>query len=283
MTSEPDVVRNLTHPARGSWKRDNPRVSATLRLADLIAGLSIACDLGFGLPPEEAMRSCLIATGLARNLGLPEDEVADAYYTALLMHVGCSALSHETAMVFGDERPVLTAVASTNVADPVDISENLMPILLQVESPDVRAQVEHFAATDQGEFGRNFDTGSCEIASATARRVGLGTGAERSLKEAVEWWNGDGPPQGLKGDEIAPAARIARAAADAARFDALGGKDAVVEAVRRHGRAGFSTLRSSTRSSSTRTSSWPRRGRAIRATECWRSSPSPSSKPLSPT
>ncbi len=135
-------------------------------------------------------------------------------------------------MVFGDERPVLTAVASTNVADPVDISENLMPILLQVESPDVRAQVEHFAATDQGEFGRNFDTGSCEIASATARRVGLGKGAERSLKEAVEWWNGEGPPQGLKGDEIAPAARVARAAADAARFDALGGKDAVVGAVK---------------------------------------------------
>ncbi len=27
-----------------------------LRLADLLGGLSIAADLGFGLPPEEAMR-----------------------------------------------------------------------------------------------------------------------------------------------------------------------------------------------------------------------------------
>ena len=207
-------------------------MSATLRLADLLGGLSIACDLGFGLPPEEAMRSCLIATELARRLGLPEDEVADAYYTALLMHVGCSALSHETALVFGDERPVLTAVASTNVADPTDVAENLMPIAMQVESPTVRAQIERFAATDRGEFGRNFDTGSCEIASATARRVGLGAGAERSLREAVEWWNGEGPPQGLKGEEIAPAARIARAAADAARFDHLGGRDAVVRALK---------------------------------------------------
>ena len=110
-------------------------MSATLRLADLLGGLSVACDLGFGLPPEEAMRSCLIGTALARRLDMPEEEVADTFYTALLMHVGCSALSHETARVFGDERPVLTAVASTNVADPVDISENLMPILLQVESP----------------------------------------------------------------------------------------------------------------------------------------------------
>jgi hypothetical protein len=46
-------------------------VSANLRLADLLGGLSIACDLGFGLPPEEAMRSCLIATALARRLEMP--------------------------------------------------------------------------------------------------------------------------------------------------------------------------------------------------------------------
>ena len=50
------------------------------------------------------MRSCLIATGLARRQGLAEDGVADTFYTALLMHVGCSALSHETAAAFGDDR-----------------------------------------------------------------------------------------------------------------------------------------------------------------------------------
>ena len=48
------------------------------------------------------MRSCLIATALARKLDMPESEVADAYYTALLMHVGCSALSHETTVIFGE-------------------------------------------------------------------------------------------------------------------------------------------------------------------------------------
>ena len=31
------------------------------------------------------MRSCLIATGLAREQGLAEEEVADCFYTALLM------------------------------------------------------------------------------------------------------------------------------------------------------------------------------------------------------
>ena len=52
-----------------------------------------------------------------RRQGLAEDQVADAFYTALLMHIGCSALSHETAVLFGDELVVLSAVARTNVAD----------------------------------------------------------------------------------------------------------------------------------------------------------------------
>ena len=180
------------------------------------------------------MRSCLIATALARRLGLPESEVADTYYTALLMHVGCSALSHETAAAWGNEQRALGAAARTNVADPADIAGTLMPAITEGMSPAERSRVERYAASPQGqEFGRTFDTGSCEVASATARRVGLGAGVERALKEAVEWWNGQGPPDGLQGEEIALPARIARAAADAARFDHLGGTEAVVDALRR--------------------------------------------------
>jgi hypothetical protein len=50
-----------------------------VRLADLLGGLSIAADLGFGLPREEAMRSCLVATALARRMALDEDVVAEAF------------------------------------------------------------------------------------------------------------------------------------------------------------------------------------------------------------
>ena len=206
---------------------------ARLRLADLLGGLSIAADLGFGLPPEEAMRSCLVATALARQQGLAEGQVSDCFYTALLMHLGCSALSHETAAAWGDERVVLSAVARTNVADPADIAATVMPVVTRGRSPAERARIEQYAAVHGAEFGRRFDTGSCEVASATARRVGLGPGVHRALREAVEWWNGEGPPNGLQGEEIVLPARIASAAKDAARFDHLGGSEAAVEALRR--------------------------------------------------
>jgi HD-GYP domain-containing protein (c-di-GMP phosphodiesterase class II)/DNA-binding CsgD family transcriptional regulator len=208
-------------------------VSRTLRLADLLAGLSVACDLGFSLPPEEAMRSCLIATSLGRRMGMDEEEARDTFYTALLIHVGCSAISHETALAFGDDRVLLEAIGRTNVADPEEIARVVIPAVTAGRTPAERAQIEATAAGPAGqEFGRMFDTGTCEVASITARRVGLGPRVARSLKEAVEWWNGEGPPDGLAGEEIASSARVARAAADAARFDQVGGRDAVVEALR---------------------------------------------------
>ncbi len=180
------------------------------------------------------MRSCLIATALARRRGLAEEEVADTFYSALLMHVGCSALAHESAAAFGDERVMTNAVAKVNVADPAEIAGTLLPELTRGMSPAQRSRVERYATTQEGqEFGRRFDTGSCEVGSATARRVGLGPGVQRALREAVEWWNGDGPPRGLRGEEIALPARIARAAVDAARFDQLGGADAAVDALGR--------------------------------------------------
>ena len=54
-------------------------MSNRLRLAELLSGLSIVADLGYGLPLETALRSCLIATGLARRMDLPENEIADAH------------------------------------------------------------------------------------------------------------------------------------------------------------------------------------------------------------
>ena len=85
-------------------------MGSRLRLADLLAGLSIVVDLGYGLPMETAMRSCVVGTDLARRMGLSEREAADVFYVSLLLHVGCLAYSHETAAWFGDDAAVHRAV-----------------------------------------------------------------------------------------------------------------------------------------------------------------------------
>ena len=76
-----------------------PRV----RLAELVAALSLGVDLGFGQPMEHVLRQCLIALRLAERSGLGEQDRMAVYYTALLVNVGCHADAHEQAKWFGDD------------------------------------------------------------------------------------------------------------------------------------------------------------------------------------
>src|SRR5215210_5557085 len=74
-----------------------------VRLAELVAALSLGIDLGFGQPMEHVLRQCLIAGRIGERLGLGDDERAVVYYTALLINVGCHTDAHEQAKWFGDD------------------------------------------------------------------------------------------------------------------------------------------------------------------------------------
>src|SRR6201993_4900345 len=76
---------------------------AYVRLAELVAALSLGVDLGFGQPMEHVLRQTLIALRLAGRAGLGGQARADVYYTALLVTVGCHADASEQAKWFGDD------------------------------------------------------------------------------------------------------------------------------------------------------------------------------------
>jgi hypothetical protein len=74
-----------------------------VRLAEIVAALSLGVDLGFGQPMEHVLRQCLIALRIAERVGMDERARADVYYTALLINVGCHSDAHEQAKWFGDD------------------------------------------------------------------------------------------------------------------------------------------------------------------------------------
>jgi HD-GYP domain-containing protein (c-di-GMP phosphodiesterase class II) len=205
---------------------------APLRLADLLASLSLVNDLGFGLPPEEAMRTAIVATGLARRLGLAEDEVSDVYYTALLEHVGCAGFAHETAAVYGDELVLNAAASLTNGDDLGDVVNTLIRRTTRGRSLADAARIVAYTVVRGERFGRRFAAATCEVGRETARRLGLPDGVQRGVREVVETWNGKGGARGLAGDDIALVARVVGVAATVARFDDIGGTEAVTPALR---------------------------------------------------
>ena len=72
-------------------------IAERLRVAEFLAALSLATDMGMGRPPEQALRTWIDCAGVWSAAGSRADDLADVYYVALLRFLGCTAAAHEFA------------------------------------------------------------------------------------------------------------------------------------------------------------------------------------------
>src|SRR5437764_9680709 len=119
-----------SEPSPGGALKDNrsdSSIPTEVRLAEVIAALSIATDLGMGNPLEYALSSCVLAVRLGDALGLGEKELREVYYQALLRYVGCNAETHILASLAGDEAAVradFAPVDNANLTEIVGVMSN---------------------------------------------------------------------------------------------------------------------------------------------------------------
>lgn len=200
-----------------------------LRIADPLIGLSAIGDIGRGLEPGHAARTCFIACRLARSLDVGDDTVRAVFFTALLQHIGCVAHAHDTASLDGGRNIQVNAAADrTDFSRPADILKTLLSELTDGASLLTRLRFVVPAAR----MGKVVARTSCEVAEVTARRIGLSPEVQASVRHMSEWYNGKGGFLGRKGEDIALAARIVLAAFTVSIFDRLGGPGAALEAAR---------------------------------------------------
>jgi HD-GYP domain-containing protein (c-di-GMP phosphodiesterase class II) len=211
-----------------------------LRLAEFLAALSLATDLGMGQPLEQALRTCLIALALGRRLGLAAAELTDVYYVALLRFLGCTADAHEfAAMVGGDDIAVRAAVAPVLGGTDPEFASAVMPKLGAGHNPFVRAGLVLGMMRGGKERAREGIRASCELSEHLAIRLGLTPGVRAGLQAAFEQWNGKGLPNGWTGEQIPVPARIVFMARDLEILHRLGGVERAVDAARRRRGAAY--------------------------------------------
>jgi HD-GYP domain-containing protein (c-di-GMP phosphodiesterase class II) len=210
-----------------------------VRLAELVAALSLGIDLGFGQPMEHVLRQCMIALRIAERIGLDEDERLVVYYTALLVNVGCHTDAHEQAKWFGDDiafkswkykyeqRSIIGAAAS-------------MRRQFGAGSPIVhrfRLGLEFVASGH-----RDFDgmiARHAALARILAERLGLPDGVQRAVGASYERWDGKGWPGELKGEDVPIAARLAMMAEYVEVAHRIGGEHAATSLARRRAGSQF--------------------------------------------
>lgn len=202
-----------------------------MRLAELLIAFSAVADLGMGLPLGEASRSAWVGVELARRTGCDERTVTAVFYAALLQHVGCTAYSHEVTALFADEISVKRASMATDFTRPSEIALGYLPRITREARPGERLRTMRSALLHSRSLTRGYQRANCDAAAVVAHRLGLPETVRSALLQNFEWWNGNGGPAGLRGDEISEVARIVNVAGYGVYFDRLGGPALAARAV----------------------------------------------------
>ncbi len=204
---------------------------AHVRLAELVAALSLGVDLGFGQPMEHVLRQCLIALRLAERVGLDEQERAVVYYTALLVNVGCHTDAHEQAKWFGDDI-ALKAGKYDHELGSLRAAAAGMRQIGAGRPPLHRVRVGfEFAFSGRREVDHMIAQ-HARIARSLGEQLGLSDDVLAALAAAYEVWDGRGWPGKLEGDAIPIAARVAQLAEFAEVAHRTGGIEAATTLAR---------------------------------------------------
>jgi len=206
--------------------------SASVRLAELVALLSLGTDLGLGQPMEHMIRACRVALRLAERLQVPEAERRVLYYSGLLAWVGCHTDAYEQAKWLGDDltlkRDAHYSYDFGRARDGVTFMLKHVgagkPVLERVRIGiaflgDGRRALEgtaqnHYQATDE-----------------LAARLGLGDDVREGLRQSFERWDGKGA-FGLRGKKILLSSRLMNLADVVEVFRRTGGVEAAIAVAR---------------------------------------------------
>jgi HD-GYP domain-containing protein (c-di-GMP phosphodiesterase class II) len=203
--------------------------TSSVRVAELVATLSLAADLGLGQPMEHCLRQTIIALRLADRVGVDESELVATYYTGLLRNVYCHADAHEQAKWFGDDI-ALKAYGFESGAD------SIMGVLRMLGSGSrglARAgRVASFPVTGIKEVRRFLLTHST-LAAQFAGRIGLDEVACDALRTGYERWDGKGEPNRMTGGAIPLPSRLVCLTASVEVYNRLGGLEGARDFVRK--------------------------------------------------
>jgi HD-GYP domain-containing protein (c-di-GMP phosphodiesterase class II)/DNA-binding CsgD family transcriptional regulator len=188
---------DLSSPGRG------------LRLAELLAVVSLATDLAHDLPFESALRDTVLSLGLARLAGVRAGDLADVYYLALLYHVGCTGAAElQSRIGAGDDVSVRRWLSEADYADRAELMRIAATRLGGEQGPLGGARaVASLAGGGEGLVLEAF-AGIAEVAQRLAERLGAGRRVTEALGQVYARWDGKVFPTLPRGDALSLPARL---------------------------------------------------------------------------
>ena len=185
-----------------------PEISA-LKLSELIGALSHALDITEGQPAGHCVRACWIGMHIGREIGLPEDQLWELYYTLLLKDLGCSSNAARICELYltddlsfkrdfktvGDSLPQVLSFVLTHTGLKAGLAERFRSVMTIMR--------------DGNEIAHELIATRCQRGAEIARLLRFSEGVAAGIYSLDEHYNGKGKPEALLGDAIPVYARIA--------------------------------------------------------------------------
>ncbi|MGO4690614.1 HD domain-containing phosphohydrolase [Glaciibacter sp. 2TAF33] len=200
--------------------------------SELLAGLSLAIDLGLGQPMDHMLRSSILAQRIAAELHLDTDTRERIFHSTVLAWIGCHADSFELAHLFGDDIDFRAATYT--------IDNRGLPLAGLMLGHSGAGQPALQQAGAKARFlvnGRssvqNLIASHCHSAATLAGALGMDPQMADILICTFERWDGKGLPEARSAAEIPLEMRVTQLADVAEIFLRTGGLESAVEMVRR--------------------------------------------------
>jgi HD-GYP domain-containing protein (c-di-GMP phosphodiesterase class II) len=186
--------------------------AGSVRIAELVATLSYAADLGLGQPMEHCMRQTVIALRLADLVGADDRDREATYYLGLLMNVYCHADAAEQARWFGDDISFKGDGFELLDGSTARMVSFLLRRVGSHGSGVARARrLAVFPVAGLKQM-MSFLTTHSTLAGQFAERIGLDEAVCVAVRQAYEQWDGKGGPGHLRGEQICLPARLVQLA-----------------------------------------------------------------------
>lgn len=205
---------------------------AHLALAELIGSLSYALDLTEGQPEGHCLRSCWIGMHVGQVLGLDREAAWSLYYTLLLKDLGCSSNAARICELYlADDRDFKRDFKTIGTG-----SLDILAFITAKTGPHAgwRQRISALAriVRDGDSIAQELIATRCSRGADIARRLRFPDAVADGIHALDEHFDGSGRPEGLRGDAIPLAARIALLAQVVDVFHFAGGPTAALAEVR---------------------------------------------------
>ncbi len=183
-------------------------MTTSVSLSEVLAALSYALDLTEGQRPGHTLRTCFIGMQLGEEIGLSQAMLSSLYYALLLKDAGCSSNAARMTSLFGsDDRFVKPFLKNVDRGERLKLA--LKTLLASGKGGNIVGRIKHFVGISRtADVTKDLIAIRCERGAGIAMRLGFSEATANAIRSLDEHWNGEGHPEGLRGEAIPIFARI---------------------------------------------------------------------------